>query len=124
MGWIWLGTTPARPSRPSGAAPTNWRRNRRAWAAALVHGQFGTIRLFLDGNGRLGRLLIVLMLVEGGILRQPLPELSLFFKQHRSRYYELPDGVRQQGDLEAWIAFFPEGEERRAWDTHTSSPPP
>jgi Fic family protein len=54
-------------------------------------------------------LLIVLMLVEARVLQQPLLYLSLFFKQHRSRYYELLDGVRQHGDWEAWVAFFLEG---------------
>ncbi len=82
--------------------------------AALAHVQFETIHPFLDGNGRLGRLLIVLMLVDGGILRQPLLYLSLFFKQHRSRYYELLDGVRRDGDWEAWVAFFLEGVESTA----------
>ena len=77
--------------------------------AALAHVQFETIHPFLDGNGRLGRLLIVLMLIDAGVLSQPLLYLSLFFKQHRSRYYELLDGVRQQGDWEAWIVFFLEG---------------
>ena len=82
--------------------------------AALAHVQFETIHPFLDGNGRLGRLLIVLMLIEAGVLQQPLLYLSLFFKQHRSRYYELLDGVRQQGDWEAWIEFFLEGVESTA----------
>ncbi|MCX5950735.1 MAG: Fic family protein [Cyanobacteria bacterium] len=82
--------------------------------AALTHVQFETIHPFLDGNGRLGRLLIVLMLVDAGVLGQPLLYLSLFFKQHRSRYYELLDGVRQNGDWEAWIAFFLEGVESTA----------
>lgn len=77
--------------------------------AALVHLQFETIHPFLDGNGRLGRLLIVLMLIDAGVFKQPLLYLSLFFKQHRSRYYELLDGVRQHGDWEAWIEFFLEG---------------
>jgi len=82
--------------------------------AALTHVQFETIHPFLDGNGRLGRLLIVLMLVEAGVLGQPLLCLSLFFKQHRSRYYELLDGVRQNGDWEAWIDFYLEGVESTA----------
>jgi Fic family protein len=82
--------------------------------AALAHVQFETIHPFLDGNGRLGRLLIVLMLIEAGVLGQPLLYLSLFFKQHRSRYYELLDGVRQNGDWEAWIDFFLEGTEGTA----------
>ncbi len=82
--------------------------------AALAHLQFETIHPFLDGNGRLGRLLIVLMLIDAGVLQQPLLVLSLFFKEHRSRYYELLDGVRQQGDWEAWIDFFLEGVETTA----------
>ncbi|MCH9714588.1 MAG: Fic family protein [Cyanobacteria bacterium] len=82
--------------------------------AALAHVQFETIHPFLDGNGRLGRLLVVLMLIDGGVLQQPLLYLSLFFKQHRSRYYELLDGVRQQGDWKAWIDFFLEGVETTA----------
>ena len=82
--------------------------------AALAHVQFETIHPFLDGNGRLGRLLIVLMLIDAGVLQQPLLYLSLFFKEHRSRYYELLDGVRQQGDWEAWIDFFLEGVESTA----------
>ena len=82
--------------------------------AALAHVQFETIHPFLDGNGRLGRLLIVLMLIDAGVLDQPLLYLSLFFKQHRSRYYELLDRVRQEGDWEAWVDFFLEGVESTA----------
>jgi Fic family protein len=66
--------------------------------AALAHVQFESIHPFLDGNGRLGRLLIVLMRIDAGVLSQPLLYLSLFFKQHRSRYYELLAGVRHSGD--------------------------
>lgn len=82
--------------------------------AALAHVQFETIHPFLDGNGRLGRLLIALLLHAGGALLQPLLYLSLYFKQHRPRYYELLDGVRTQGDWEAWVDFFLEGVEQTA----------
>lgn len=76
--------------------------------AALVHVQFETIHPFLDGNGRLGRLLIALMLVDAQVLREPLLYLSLFFKSHRQTYYELLNRVRLQGDWEAWLDFFAE----------------
>ncbi len=76
--------------------------------AALAHVQFETIHPFLDGNGRLGRLLITLLLCEGKVLRQPMLYLSLYFKTHRRRYYELLNGVRLTGDWEAWLDFFAE----------------
>ena len=74
--------------------------------AGLAHVQFETIHPFLDGNGRVGRLLIVLLLHQAGVLREPLLYLSLYFKQHRSTYYDLLDRVRRIGDWEAWLAFF------------------
>ena len=74
--------------------------------AALVHVQFETIHPFLDGNGRLGRLLITFLLCAAGVLRAPILYLSLYFKQHRSAYYELLDRVRTKGDWEAWLDFF------------------
>ena len=77
--------------------------------AGLAHVQFETIHPFLDGNGRVGRLLITLMLCEAGLLREPLLYLSLYFKQHRSAYYDLLNHVRRTGDWEAWLAFFLEG---------------
>jgi len=77
--------------------------------AALAHVQFETIHPFLDGNGRIGRLLIALMLHRAGVLRAPLLYLSLYLKQHRARYYELLTEVRRNGDWEAWAAFFLEG---------------
>ena len=77
--------------------------------AALAHVQFETIHPFLDGNGRVGRLLITFLLQSEGILNQPLLYLSLYFKQHRSRYYELLQAVRTEGDWEEWIEFFLEG---------------
>ena len=77
--------------------------------AAVAHVQFETVHPFLDGNGRVGRLLIPLLLYCDGVLRQPLLYLSLYFKQHRSEYYRLLDSVRLEGDWEAWLDFFLEG---------------
>lgn len=77
--------------------------------AGLAHLQFETIHPFLDGNGRVGRLLITFLLCQSGVLRQPLLYLSLYFKQDRSTYYALLDSVRRTGDWEAWLAFFLEG---------------
>jgi len=76
--------------------------------AALAHVQFETIHPFLDGNGRLGRLLITLLLCEQNVLRKPMLYLSLYFKTHRQYYYELLNNVRLTGDWEAWIDFFAE----------------
>jgi len=77
--------------------------------AALWHAQFETIHPFLDGNGRVGRLMVTLFLCAEGVLQEPMLYLSLFLKQHRTRYYELLDAVRRDGDWEAWVAFFCEG---------------
>ena len=74
--------------------------------AALAHVQFETIHPFLDGNGRLGRLLITLMLQAEGALREPVLYLSLFLKTHRDTYYDLLQQVRKSGDWEAWLEFF------------------
>ncbi|MDY0268931.1 MAG: Fic family protein [Trichloromonas sp.] len=76
--------------------------------AALAHVQFETIHPFLDGNGRLGRLLITLLLCEQRVLRKPMLYLSLYFKTHRQYYYELLGNVRLTGDWEAWLDFFAE----------------
>ena len=84
--------------------------------AALAHVQFETIHPFLDGNGRLGRLLIPLLLHQGGLLSQPLLYLSLYLKQNRARYYELLDRVRMDGDWETWVDFFLEGVQQTAND--------
>jgi Fic family protein len=78
-------------------------------AAALAHVQFETIHPFLDGNGRIGRLLIPLLLHNSGVLQQPLLYLSLYFKQHRDEYYRFLDRVRSDGDWESWLDFFLEG---------------
>src|SRR5216684_94634 len=77
--------------------------------AGLIHVQFETIHPFLDGNGRLGRLLITLLLCAKGTLREPLLYLSLYFKTHRQRYYDLLQRVRTEGVWEEWIEFFLEG---------------
>ena len=77
--------------------------------AGLAHVQFETIHPFLDGNGRVGRLLVTLLLCHAGALREPLLYLSLFLKQHRERYYDLLNYVRRTGDWEEWLAFFLEG---------------
>ena len=75
----------------------------------LSHVQFETIHPFLDGNGRVGRLLIALQLCHEGLLNEPLLYLSLHFKKNRSDYYLLLDAVRHHGDWEAWLRFFLEG---------------
>jgi Fic family protein len=74
--------------------------------AGLVHVQFETIHPFLDGNGRLGRLLITFFLCATGVLREPILYLSLYFKQHRPAYYDLLDRVRAKGEWETWLDFF------------------
>lgn len=77
--------------------------------AALMHAQFETIHPFLDGNGRLGRLLIIFMLCMEGMIKEPVLYLSLYFKTHRNRYYSLLQKVRTEGDWESWLEFFLEG---------------
>jgi Fic family protein len=77
--------------------------------AALTHAQFETIHPFLDGNGRVGRLLITLLLCSEGVMRRPLLYLSLYFKRRREDYYEHLQRVRADGDWEGWLRFFLEG---------------
>ena len=77
--------------------------------AGLVHVQFETIHPFLDGNGRLGRLLITFLLCAQGILKEPILYLSLYLKTHRQTYYDLLQRVRERGDWETWLEFFLEG---------------
>jgi Fic family protein len=76
---------------------------------ALVHVQFETIHPFLDGNGRIGRLLIAALLEHWGLLAQPLMYLSGYLKQHQAEYYRRLSNVRTEGDWEGWVAFFLEG---------------
>ncbi|MCW3012695.1 MAG: filamentation induced by cAMP protein Fic [Solirubrobacterales bacterium] len=75
----------------------------------VAHAQFETIHPFLDGNGRVGRLLITLVLCAEGVLREPLLYLSLYFKQHRDEYYERLQRVRTHGEWEEWLGFFLRG---------------
>ncbi len=75
----------------------------------LLHVQFETLHPYLDGNGRLGRLLITLLLRHWGLSSRPLLYLSLFLRQHRAEYYRRLSAVRQEGDWEGWLAFFLEG---------------
>lgn len=88
--------------------------------AGLAHAQFETIHPFLDGNGRLGRLLITFLLCTSGVMSEPLLYLSLFLKRHRDRYYDLLQAVRLRGAWEEWLEFFLEGvaeTSRQATDT-------
>jgi Fic family protein len=75
----------------------------------LAHAQFETIHPFLDGNGRVGRLLITFLLCEGQVLLKPVLYLSHYFKRHRQAYYDRLQAVRDSGDWEAWLAFFLRG---------------
>lgn len=77
--------------------------------AGIAHLQFETIHPFLDGNGRIGRLLIALLLCQAGVLQDPVLYLSLYFKRHRSVYYQMLDRVRRTGDWERWLMFFLDG---------------
>lgn len=83
---------------------------------ALAHYQFETIHPFLDGNGRLGRLLIVFLLVERELLPQPLLYLSSFFEAHRSDYYDRLQAVRERGEIQEWLRFFLTGVREQAND--------
>ncbi|MDE0186811.1 MAG: Fic family protein [Candidatus Poribacteria bacterium] len=84
---------------------------------ALVHYQFEAIHPFVDGNGRIGRLLIAFMLLEKKLLSQPLLYLSDFFEQHRNEYYELLLNVSQKGDWKAWLTFFLNGVRQQSEDS-------
>lgn len=77
--------------------------------AALAHVQFETIHPYLDGNGRLGRLLVSILLCLDGVLKEPVLYLSLYFKNHRQTYYDKLGAVRESGDWEGWVEFFLEG---------------
>lgn len=76
---------------------------------AMIHLQFESIHPFLDGNGRLGRLLVTLLLCEKNLIKQPIFYLSYFFKRHRAEYYKLLQKVREENDWDKWIKFFLQG---------------
>jgi Fic family protein len=91
--------------------------------AGLAHAQFETIHPFLDGNGRVGRLLVSLMLVVDGVLSQPFLYLSLYFRENRADYYDALQRVRTHGDWEGWLRFYLIGVEavaKQAADTVTA----
>lgn len=87
---------------------------------ALVHAQFETIHPFLDGNGRIGRLLIAALFESWGLLSEPLMYLSGYLKQHQSEYYRRLSGIRTEGDWESWVSFFLEGVATAAADAERS----
>ena len=89
--------------------------------AALAHAQFETIHPFLDGNGRIGRLLITFWLVDRGILRKPLLYPSLYFKEHRNDYVDRLQAIRDEGKWEEWVAFFVEGVAQTATEATESA---
>ncbi len=94
-------------------------RDSRLVQCALTHFQFETIHPFSDGNGRVGRLLIVLQMIQSGLLSAPLIYLSVFFERNRDQYYALLQSVRQDGDWEKWIEFFVRGVQQQCQETIT-----
>jgi Fic family protein len=87
---------------------------------ALIHAQFETIHPFLDGNGRIGRLLIAALFEHWGLLREPLMYLSGYLKQHQAEYYRRLSTIRTEGDWESWVSFFLEGVAVAAADAEKS----
>jgi len=87
--------------------------------AGLAHVQFETIHPFLDGNGRIGRLLIVLMLIDSGLLSSPILYPSYYFKKYHAEYYQQLDRVRTQGDFEGWISYYLKAIRDSAVDAYT-----
>jgi len=87
---------------------------------ALIHAQFETIHPFLDGNGRIGRLLIAALFEHWGLLREPLLYLSGYLKQHQAEYYRRLSTIRTEGDWESWVSFFLEGVAAAAADAEKS----
>jgi Fic family protein len=86
--------------------------------AGLVHLQFETIHPFLDGNGRIGRLLIILMLLDSKLLDDPILYISYYFKKHHAQYYQALDKVRTHGDFEGWIVYYLQAVTQSAFDAN------
>lgn len=86
--------------------------------AGLAHLQFETIHPFLDGNGRIGRLLIILMLIDNKLLDDPILYISYYFKKHHAQYYQALDRVRTQGDFEGWISYYLQAVAQSAFDAN------
>ena len=89
--------------------------------AGMAHAQFETIHPFMDGNGRVGRLLITFLLVHRGVLHRPLLYLSLYLKRHRLDYYDALMAVRNEGDWESWLTFFVRGVAETAEEASTQA---
>ncbi len=89
--------------------------------AGMAHAQFETIHPFLDGNGRVGRLLITFLLVYRGVLHRPLLYLSLYLKRHRAEYYDRLMAIRQDGNWEGWLRFFLSGVAETSRDASTTA---
>jgi Fic family protein len=89
--------------------------------AGLAHAQFETIHPFLDGNGRVGRLLITLLLCDRGVMQRPVLYLSAYLKRHRAEYYDRLTAIRDRGDWEGWLAFFLRGVAEAAEEATTTA---
>jgi len=127
---VWIGSPNARPETARFIPPhhdrigelvADWERFVNepstmppSMRAALMHYQFETIHPFLDGNGRIGRLLIGFMLVHDGVLTAPILPISGYFERNRNDYYDRLQAVRERGEMEEWIQFFCEGVEQQA----------
>ena len=109
-GWVGLGGSPSSAAATSlcgvGASMTAASDLPPLVRVGLLHAQFETLHPYLDGNGRLGRLLIALPLRRWGLLSRPLLYLSLFLKMHRQEYYRRLDAIRTDGDWEGWLGYF------------------